>query len=257
MHMDQLPVAAALYVSALAFLIGTVFGSFCNAWAWRIVHHEKISHGRSHCPECGHTLAAKDLVPLFSWLFLKGKCRYCGAPIAARYPLSEAVSGLYYLSVLLVCGVSLDTLRFWALGSLLLVMSLEDLDIMEIEDGLQIAAAALFLLRFREPGFLRSALWGLSVAAGLLIFVLIAERILNREAMGGADIKMIAVFGLHFGALETLFLLIIGCFIGLAGAAVAKKGPGKEFPFGPALAAAAWVTVLAGEKIVNAYLMMF
>ena len=257
MNIFELPAAAAAYIIALVFVLGLVFGSFSNAWAWRIVHHEKISKGRSHCPVCGHTLAAKDLVPLFSWLSLKGRCRYCGAPIAKRYPLSEAVLGTYFLSVLLVRGVSWDCLRFWALGSLLLVMSLEDLDIMEIEDYLQIAAAALFLLRFREAGFLKDALLGLIVAAVLLALVLVMERVLKRDAMGGADIKLVAVFGLHFGALQTLLLLVIACIVGLIGAAAAKKGFGKEFPFGPALATAAWITVLAGPQIINAYLSLF
>ena len=91
-----------IYIGFVFFLFGLVFGSFCNAWAWRIAHDESIAKGRSHCPECGHTLAAKDLVPLFSWIALKGKCRYCGKPISRRYPLVEAILGVYFLSVYIV-----------------------------------------------------------------------------------------------------------------------------------------------------------
>ena len=254
MRAFEFPAAIAAYLLVFSFAIGAVFGSFCNAWAWRIVHHEKITKGRSHCPACGHTLAAGDLIPVFSWLIRRGKCRYCGSPIAVRYLLSEVLLGLYFLSVMAVYGLSLDTLRFWALGSILLVMSLEDLDVMEIEDWLQIGAAACVLLRIGQKGFVKDALLGVAVAVGLLLFVLLAEKVLKKDAMGGADIKLLGVLGLHFGPIQTLYLLIAACIIGLLGAAISKKGFGKEFPFGPALAVSAWITVLSGPYIAEAYL---
>lgn len=247
------PVSITVYLLVFSFALGSVFGSFCNAWAWRIVHREKITKGRSHCPHCGHTLAARDLVPVFSWLFCKGKCRYCGSPIAVRYLLSEVLLGLYFASVMAVSGLCMDTLRFWALGSILLVMSLEDLDTMEIENGLQIGAAACVLLRIGQVGFLKDALLGLSVAVGLLLVVLLFEKVLKRDAMGGADIKLVAVLGLHFGLFKTLYLLIVACIVGLIGAAVFRKGFGKEFPFGPALAVSAWITILTGSAVIEAY----
>lgn len=257
MNILEYPAAAAAYIIALTFVLGLVFGSFCNAWAWRIVHHESIARGRSHCPACGHTLAAKDLVPLFSWLFLKGKCRYCGAPVSKRYPFTELLLGIFFLSMLLRYGISWDFLRYCALGSLLLVMSLEDWDSMEIEDFLQVPAALLFLLRFEEAGFWKDALFGLFIAGGVLLVVLLMERLLRRDAMGGADIKLLAVFGLHFGPQRTLLLLILACVAGILGALLSKKGFGREFPFGPALAIAAWMTMLFGQSILQAYLSLF
>ena len=251
---SEIPMGLKIYLSIVAFAFGTVFGSFCNAWAWRMVHNEKISKGRSHCPKCGHTLAAKDLVPIFSWLLCKGKCRYCGEPISIRYFLTESLLGVYFLSIFLVYGVSLATIRFWALGSIMLVMSLQDLDTMEMEDSLQIAAAGFVLLRIGEKGFIKDALLGLIVAAVMLAISLISEKILAREAMGGADIKLMAVLGIHLGPLKMVYLLILACVIGLVGAVITKKGFGKEFPFGPALALAAWITILSGTTVVNAYL---
>ena len=260
--LSALSLPLGIYLSVLAFVFGTVFGSFCNAWAWRIVHHEKITKGRSHCPTCGHTLAAKDLVPIFSWLFCKGKCRYCKTPISVRYLITESLLGVYFLSVFLKCGVSLATLRFWGLGSILFVMSLQDLDTMEISDGLQIAAAAFSLLRIGEEllqggkllDLLINALLGFAVAVGLFVIVLICEKCMKKELMGGADLKLTAVLGLHFGPLPTIFLLIVADILGLTGAVIMKKGFGKEFPFGPALALAAWITLLAGQPIIDAYL---
>lgn len=246
------------YIIFLSAVLGLVFGSFCNAWAWRIVHHENISKGRSHCAVCGHELAAKDLVPLFSWLFLKGKCRYCGKPISKRYPAAELVLGLYFVSVTLVYGLSWDCLRLLILGCLLLVCSLTDLDTMELPDPLLIAAAAAALLRLTEPGGWKSALiGGVAVSVPLLLFVLAADRFLGKESMGGGDIKLVAVLGLHFGPGRTFFLLILACIIGIAAAKISGKKKGAAFPFGPALALSAWVTALAGTPVIRWYTGLF
>ena len=246
------------YLVFISFIFGLVMGSFCNAWAWRIVNGEKIQKGRSHCPKCGHTLAAKDLVPLFSWLFLKGRCRYCKEPISKRYPLTELISGTWYLSMVLRYGFSLTTVRFLLLGSILLVMSLVDIDIMELPDGLMAAAAVISLIRLAEDiSSWKSMLWGLVPAAVLLGVVLIMDRILKKDSMGGGDIKLMAVLGLHFGAAQSIFLLIVSCIIGLLAAKLARKDRETAFPFGPSLSLAAWVTALAGGPLIELYLSLF
>ena len=244
------------YILSVTFLLGLVMGSFCNAWAWRLVHGESIVRGRSHCAVCGHPLSARDLIPLLSWLFLRGKCRYCGAPISRRYPAAELVSALYYVSVVLRFGLTVDALRFLILGSLLLTASLVDLDIMELPDGLLLAAALAALLRL--PDGWKSALLGaLAVSVPLLLLVLLADRLLGRETMGGGDIKLVAVLGLHFGPLQTLFLLMLACILGLALGTAMKKAKDVPFPFGPALSLAAWGTALCGAPVVSWYLSLF
>ena len=255
MELDSLSTA---YFAFLSFVLGLIFGSFCNAWAWRIAHDESIARGRSHCPKCGHILAVKDLVPLFSWLFLRGRCRYCGEKISKRYPLAEGLLGLYFLSLFLVYGFSWACLRLLVLGCLLLVCSLVDWETMLLPDPLMIAAAAAALLRFTEDGGWKSALIGFAaVSLPLLLLVLAMDRILKKEAMGGGDIKLIAVLGLHFGAGRTLMLLIFACVIGLAGAGIAKKRKGTPFPFGPSISLAAWLTAIVGEPLLNWYLSLF
>lgn len=251
-------ILAAGYLPFMSFLFGTVFGSFCNAWAWRIVHNEKISKGRSHCPKCGHVLGVPDLIPLFSWLFLKGKCRYCKEPISPRYILAEAVLGLYFLSVYLVYGLSWTCLRLLILGGLLLICSLTDLETMEIPDAMLIAAAAAALLRLTEQGGWKSALIGcFAVSVPLLLLVLLMDRLLKKETMGGGDIKLMAVLGLHFGAAKTLFILIAACVLGIVLAVIQKKKPDVRFPFGPILAIAGWITALVGEPVMNWYFGLF
>lgn len=259
---ESLPLTLKIYIIFAAAVLGLSMGSFCNAWAYRIVSGESIVRGRSRCPKCRHELAVRDLFPLLSWLFLRGRCRYCGEPVSVRYPLSEALLGIYFVSVVLLFGISFKTLRLLLLGCLLLVMSLQDLGSMEIEDYLQAAAGAIALIRLLEPeaasmGLLRrlgGMALGLIPAALLLGLVLIMEKLLGREAMGGADIKLTAVLGLHFGALRTLLLLIIASVMGLITALIAGKRRAQPFPFGPSLAAAAWITALIGDMAADRYM---
>ena len=248
------------YVLTLTALLGLVMGSFLNAWAWRLAHGESIVHGRSHCALCGHTLAPRDLVPLFSWLFLKGKCRYCGAPISPRYPAVELISCLYFLSVVLRYDVSWTALRFLLLGALLLTAALVDLDTMILPDGLQLAAALTALLRYLEEGWagLKDGLLGaICLFVPLLLVVLLMDKLMKRDTMGGGDLKLLALLGLHFGPLQGLFLLLVSCALGLLFALLGRKGRGVEFPFGPALVAAMWLTALFGEGAVQWYLGLF
>ena len=155
-------------------------------------------------------------------------------------------------------GLSFTCLRLLILGCLLLVCSLVDLETMELPDPLMAAAAAAALLRLTEEGGLKSALIGCAaVSIPLLIIVLIMDRVLGKETMGGGDIKLTALLGLHFGAAQTLFLLIISCFIGIAFALLAKKGKSTQFPFGPVLSAGAWITALTGGPVVSWYLGLF
>ena len=244
------------YIVFVTALLGLVFGSFCNAWAWRLVHGESIVRGRSHCALCGHPLGARDLVPLVSWLLLRGKCRYCGGPISPRYPAVELVSALYYVSVVLRFDLTRDALRLLILGSLLLVASLVDWDTMELPDGLLLGGAMAALLRLPED-WKSLLLGGVAVSVPLLLLVLLADRLMGRETMGGGDIKLVAVLGLHFGPLQSLFLLILACVLGLLLGAWMKKAKDAPFPFGPALALAGWLTALFGESAVSWYLSLF
>lgn len=255
--MEYLPAELAAVFYVFLGLFGLVFGSFCNAWAWRIANGESIVKGRSHCAVCGHSLNALDLVPLLSWLFLGGKCRYCKAKISFRYPLIELICCAYFVTIGWRYGFTFDTLRLLALGCLLLVASLVDWDTMELPDGLLIAAAVFSLLRLTEPGAWKDMLIGLvAVPLPLLGLVLLADKILKKESMGGGDIKLMAVLGLHFGWKLSLLILIFACILGLLAALLTKK-LGKPFPFGPALSAAAWLTALVGSSVLGWYLSLF
>ena len=246
-----------IYIYVVTFVFGTVFGSFCNAWAWRIVHHESIAKGRSHCAECGHELGAADLIPVLSYVMLKGRCRYCGKKISPRYLIVEIISGVFFISVIAANGLSITSLRYLVLGCILLVASLVDLDIMELPDGLMAAGAIVSLLRLVEGSTVWSLLLGLIPAAALLALVLVMDRIMKKETMGGGDIKLMAVLGLNFGIAGALFIIIAACIIGIIAAYATGKGKGKAFPFGPVLSVAAWLMMTVGEPAIAAYMSLF
>lgn len=258
---------ATAYLIALFAVLGLVAGSFCNAWAWRIAHGESIARGRSHCAVCGHGLGARDLVPVLSYLFLKGRCRYCGAPISPRYPAVELLSAAFFLSVLLRYGLfaPLAALRWLLVGCLLLVIALVDAETQRIPDRLLAGIALLFALAPLEGGWAavkNGLLGGVAVSLPLLLFVLLADRVAGRETMGGGDIKLFFVLGLHFGPPLTLLLLIFACLFGVLFGLVAQRGrkpgePSRPFPFGPAIAASAWLVALCGAPLLHWYLGLF
>lgn len=255
-----------IYFCFLAAVLGLCMGSFLNCAAWRAVHGESVLKGRSHCDKCGHVLAAKDLVPVASYLALKGRCRYCGEKMSPGFLWSEVVSALVFVSLLLRYDLSLRTLEFLLLASVLLACAFADLEEYIIPDRFLVAGIAIracFILVsgdiFHEA--LRSLLGG-AVAAALLAVVLALEKILKRDAMGGGDIKLIFLTGLYFGWQQNLLCLILACFAGIlfgAAAMRARKGEAdaKLIPWGPSIAFAAWMTALFGQNVLNWYLSLF
>ena len=253
-----LPLAAKLYIAFIAFLFGAVMGSAMNCLAYRMVHQRNWTSGRSACPHCGHTLAVRDLVPVLSFLMLKGKCRYCGAKLESRYVLTEAFLGLVFVTLVFRFSFTLDTLSVLVLCTCLFALSLVDLDIQIIPHRFLLIPA---LLRLAQLALNRQLFTGLLPAlifgGGLLAMSLVMDKILKKESMGGGDIKLMAMLGLYFSVPECLLLLIFACIIGLVMALVMKAGSGKTFPFGPALSLAAYATLLVGQPIVNWYLSLF
>ena len=261
--LHQLPVFTVVYIYAVTGLLGLIMGSALNCLAGRICSGSKwAGNARSACPSCGHTLAAGDLVPLFSWIFLKGKCRYCGAKISVRYPLTEAFLAVVYMSLLAVYGLTLHTLSLMVLCSCLFCLSLVDLDTQLIPDRFLVIPAVVRILELLlEGGFaalVSPLLTGLCLGGGILILSLIMDKILKKDTMGGGDIKLLAVLGLFLTIPECLLLLIAACVIGIVMAAVLMKvNADTAFPFGPALSIAAWIVLLIGNPVISWYLNLF
>ena len=172
-----------------AALLGLLIGSFSNVLIWRLPRRESINFPPSHCPNCNHPLAPIDLVPVLSWVALRGKCRYCGAPISPRYPVIETVSGLAYAALSVVFPASVvgwSLLGLCLLFTLLLVASVIDAETFTIPDELTLPGAAIGL------GFgLVNAHSGAAQAAGLPVF----EAALRGLLLGAGLLILIDLYG--------------------------------------------------------------
>lgn len=253
---------AAVYLLVLCFLLGLVMGSALNCLAYRMAHKEKWSGGRSRCPDCGHVLKGTDLVPLFSYLFLKGRCRYCGKKISPRYVLSELTLGIVFLCTLLRWDLSVQCAVMLVLFSCLFCLSLVDLDTFEIPDrflvipGLVRLGQLIYQFGFSAP-FWKQVLPAAGILLGLLGLVLIMDKVLGKESMGGGDIKLLALLGLFFTFPEWLLLLFVSCIFGLLLALTLGAKKSIAFPFGPAISAAAFFVSLFGSQLTGWYLSLF
>lgn len=135
-----------LYILILAFLFGAVFGSYIDCVAWRLVHHERVARGRSHCDVCGHALGAGDLIPIISYLRSGGRCRYCGAKFSAESTWVELALGLGFTAIVYKFDLSFVALRYLGLLVILMGLSLVDQKTLLIPDRFHVAGILWWLL---------------------------------------------------------------------------------------------------------------
>ncbi len=276
-----------IYCLLLAFFFGAAFGSFTDCLAYRLLSGESVWRGRSHCDHCGHTLGIVDLVPVFSYLFLRGKCRHCGTRVPPESFFCELLCGLLFAAYLYRFGFSFLTLRYMAFAVILLGLSLVDLKSYTIPDRFILAGVLVWLVtvplitclghsdipmlafsarpaylptlpamlqRFGQgPGeeLLYSLLGAVLFGGGMLLLTLLFDHLTGKEGMGGGDIKLFFVCGLYVKPGCILLLLLLSCFLGLLFTALLKK---KRIPFGPSIAAAAVFTTFLGPELMQAYL---
>jgi len=266
--MLHLSAALTAYILSLTALLGLIMGSFLNCFAWRLVHGESPAKGRSHCVSCGHVLSAKDLFPLASYVVLKGRCRYCGTHISLRYPMTELFALVMFCGLILRYDVTMLSLRLVVFCSILLLIALVDLETKEIPERLQLALILWYLLTlpFVSDNLLSSLLdgikGGLLVSLPLLLVVLIMDKVLGRESMGGGDIKLFFSVGLYLGLALNLLNLLLSCVVGiLLGTTFLlfqkERDEPLTIPFGPAIALGTWLTLLFGIQLVAWYLHFF
>lgn len=266
MFLSELTFGLAAYILALAALLGAVLASFTGCAVARKLAGEDFLHGRSRCDACGHPLSAAELVPVFSWLFLRGRCRWCGAAIPARCPVTEALTAAAFCAILWRQGLTLQALESLIFTVLLLAVALTDWGTGFIPDGLLAAAIANFVLFTAVTGGVsalgRGLLGGLAASVPLLAVVLVMDKVLGRESMGGGDIKLFFTAGLYLSWREALFLLISACLLGIALSLLTRRTTGDPdnpgaFPFGPAIALAAVISLLWGAPVTAWYLRLF
>ncbi len=253
---------AAAFLRFWLAVLGAVAGSFldCAVSRWAEGDPHPFA-GRSRCASCGHTLGAGDLVPVASYLFRRGRCRYCGEAIPARCLWSELAGAAAFVWVGARFGLCLELGQWLVLAALLLALSLTDTAKRIIPDRLPLALAAnravwFFVLGHGAPELLAAGK-ALAVPAALLALVLALEKLLDREVMGGGDIKLLFVLALYLTWAELLLALLAGCLLGLLWAALARRGKGGALPFGPFLAAGTILTVCCGGPVLDWYFGLF
>ncbi len=243
-------------MSVLLFLLGLATGSFLNLCIDRLPKRESILHPPSHCDVCQHKLRPLDLVPLLSYLYLKGRCRYCGAKIHYRVPLVEAMTGLIFVLLWNHYGFSIGlplAMLFACLFIVILVIDLEHHLILNRVVYPAIALAFLVIILTPDYGIISAVIGGVTGAGILLLVALIFPG-----GMGMGDVKLAALIGLLVGFPQVLIALLI-CFI--LGGAVAGglllarlKGRKDPVPLAPFLTAGLITTVFYGEEILKLYL---
>ena len=203
--------AIGIYLIVMAFLFGAIFASFITCTAWRVVRGEDWMLGHSHCDTCGHELSTADLFPIFSYIALKGKCRYCGSKVPPRDLIFEILLGLLFAGTLALHG-SIDAIvvASLALEMLLLGLSLADWDSGVIPNGFLVAILVTWILTvgFRDD-IQRYAIEGLIASACVGLVMVIVTAIIGK--VKGAKIS--------YGPAKLAMCLML--FLGIKGACIA------------------------------------
>lgn len=272
-------------IIAILAVVGLCAGSFVNALVWRLHEQEtqigrkkpvkqylkrlSISKGRSMCPHCHHELAAKDLVPVLSWLSLAGRCRYCRKPISLQYPLVELATAVLFVSSYIwwpepVSGIQTLLLVIWlVLVTGLLALLVYDARWLLLPNrimyplGLLAGLYALLVIATAASPVIAFLNTILAVAVGGGIFYLLFQ-VSRGKWIGGGDVKLGWLLGLAVGTPAKAFLLIFlasvaGSLLALPLLAAGKLQRSSTIPFGPFLIAAAIVTVLFGADLLDWY----
>jgi leader peptidase (prepilin peptidase)/N-methyltransferase len=229
----------------LMLLLGLLIGSAINAIVWRLYVGRSWVHGRSMCPECQHELAARDLVPVLSWLFLRGRCRYCRAKIHWQYPAVELATAALFGWSAAVLGAAGTTgavlLGLWLLLlTMLIILAVYDLRWLILPDKVMLPA--------------------IGVAVVLLVGFYSIAAVTRGKAMGGGDIKLAFLMGLVLGLAGTLLALLFAfdaaALIAVVLIAAKLRSRRDLIPFGPFLVAGTVLAYLYGERIIAWYLQL-
>ncbi len=252
-----MPEVILVPIYVLTFLYGLIIGSFLNVVIYRVPKHENIVSVRSHCQRCDYQLRWYDLVPLFSYIFLRGKCRNCGEKISPQYPVVELANGLLWLITFLIKGVTVESLLYSLLFSALLALSIIDFRTFEIPVGLNIFIGCLgiinLILNYRN--WLDYLIGAVSVSGFLLLIYIVTKG----RGIGGGDIKLMAAAGLLIGVKYIVLSLCLGCVIGAITHVIRMKVSGAEkvLAMGPYLSIGIFLSTMFFGGLIDWYLSLF
>lgn len=242
-------------------IIGLVIGSFLNVCIYRIPAEQSIAFPPSHCSSCNHRLGVLDLVPVLSYLFLRGRCRYCHQKISIQYPLIEILNAVLYVALYYKFGFTMNLLKYAIFVSLLIVIGMIDGKTKYVYKSTTLTAmAAGVVFTVIEAAVFKEKImtYVIGAAVGFLIILVI---VVLTKGMGEGDIEIALICGLFLG----LKLLAVGLFLAfvIGGTAAVilvvrrKKGCKDEMAFGPSLAIGTIISLLFGAEVISWYMSFF
>lgn len=240
----------------IAFVLGAAIGSFLNVLIVRIPKDENIAFPASHCVSCNTPLKAWHNIPIVSWLFLRGKCSFCGAKISIQYPIVEILSGLIYLIIAVKFGISLMAFGIATVFALLLALSVIDFYYKMVPDSLNLLALTFAIFSVSSIGaFITNFTNALLLAGGFSLLRFYLSYIIKKEAMGEADIMIGATMGALLGIKLALAAVFISAVLALPALLLTRTEDEEShaLPFIPFLALATLI-VLVFDSQVNTFL---
>ncbi|WP_294406895.1 A24 family peptidase [uncultured Clostridium sp.] len=242
-------------------VIGLVIGSFLNVCIYRIPREESISYPPSHCASCNHKLRPLDLIPLISFLCLKGRCRYCGEKISIRYPLIEALNCVLYLVVYMRYGFTIFTIKLCILTSLLIVIGLIDYNTQDVYTSTTLFGVIVGVIFIAVQYFIYKEGAADLILGGVAGALIIGAIVVLTGGMGEGDIEIAGMCGLFLGVklmLLALFIsVVIGGITGIIILALKLKDKKDAMAFGPCIAIGALISILLGNVLINMYFSLF
>ncbi|MGN6324928.1 prepilin peptidase [Pseudolysinimonas sp.] len=267
-----------LILTTMAGLLGLAVGSFLNVVVYRVPAGLSVVRPRSACPGCGQEIAARDNIPIVSWLLLRGRCRSCRTGISPRYPLVELGGGLAVVGVALwsmpsisgaadastVVAAVLQLVAYAYLAVVSIALALIDLDVHRLPNAIVLPGYAVGTVLLGAAALVGGdpvALGRLAAGAGILFAVYLALALVAPRGMGLGDVKLAGVLGLFLGylgwgqlAVGAMAAFVLGGLFGVVLLALRRAGRTTGIPFGPWMLAGAWIGIVFGQQIVGGYL---
>lgn len=242
-------------------ILGLVIGSFLNVCIHRIPMEESISYPPSHCTSCTHKLKPLDLIPVLSYIFLRGKCRYCNDKISIRYPIIEIVNAILYLFIYLNFGITLITIKYFIMISFAIVIAMIDYDTQFVYSSTTIFGMIMGISFIVIQGIMyKNGVFDF-LLGGIIGALIIGAIVFTTKGMGEGDIEIAAIFGLFLGVKGIIVGLFLGIVIGgIAGIIILSlklKKAKDKIAFGPFIVIGCLISMIWGNRLVEMYLTLF
>ncbi len=253
MTLRELVIIAIIYFTF--FVLGLVFGSFFNVVGLRVPIGKSIISPGSSCSKCGHKLSSIELIPVFSFLLQRGKCRSCGMQISKQYLLIEILTGMLFVFSIYETGFHKELMIALSIISLLIIIVVSDVNYMIIPN--RILLFFLFIFSFERIIFPLDPWWSSIVGVIGAFVVLLLINLISKGGMGGGDVKLFSVLGIILGWKLTLIAFMVACFSGsIYGLVVILSGKLKKrnpIPFGPFISMGGLISYFYCENLLVFY----